>query len=214
MVCGINHITYPVFKAGINSGIKGGVMEIAGTEFGGFDAVVFIILGFSGILAFARGLSRELISIIALLLALAGALFVFGRYQINVQNFIKPAWLADSALGFGAFGIIYMIASFFMRSWAKSIRGQKPPFIDRLLGFGFGIARGLVLASLFVLVISKSAKDGEPAEWMSTAKTYPVLRKIADSLQSLPFARAKELAEEIKTKGKESDILPDIPVDE
>ena len=189
-------------------------MEIAGTTFGGFDVVVFIILGFSGILAFSRGISRELISIIALLIGVVGALFLFGRYQINVQSFIKPAWLADRALLLGVFGFLYIISSFLMRGWAKSIRGQKPPLLDRLIGLGFGLARGLVLASLFVLVISKSAQNGEPADWMRTAKTYPILHKVSDTLQNLPFARAKEIAEDIKTKGKESDILPDIPQEE
>ncbi len=188
-------------------------MDIAGTHFGGFDTVVFIVMGFSAILAFARGISRELISIIALLIGTVGALFVFGRYQINVQNFIKPAWLADGTLGFGTFGLFYLVASFIMRGWAKAIRGQRPPFIDRLLGAVFGLARGLVLASLFVLVISTSAQNGQPADWMRTAKTYPVLKQIADKLKNLPFAKAKQIADDIKTKGKESDILPDISQD-
>lgn len=187
-------------------------MEVAGTTFGGFDVVVFIILGFSGILAFARGISRELISIIALLIGVVGALFLFGRYQINVQNFIKPAWLADGTLLIGVFGVLYLISSFVMRGWAKSIRGQKPPFIDRIIGLGFGLARGLILASLFVLVFT--AKNGRPGEWMTSATTYPILHKISETLQDLPFARAKEFAEEIKDKGKESDILPDISQEE
>ncbi len=189
-------------------------MDIAGIHFGGFDTVVLIIAGFSAILAFARGISRELISIIALLIGTVAALFVFGRYQINVQNFIKPAWLADGTLGFGTFGLFYLLSSFIMRGWARAIRGQKPPFIDRLLGLVFGAARGLVLASLFVLVISKSAQNGEPADWMRTATTYPVLRQIADRLENLPFAKAKQIAKDIQTKGKESDILPDIPQNE
>lgn len=187
-------------------------MEIAGTTFGGFDVVVFIILGFSGILAFARGISRELISIIALLVGVVGALFLFGRYQINVQGFIKPAWLADGALLLGVFGLLYLLSSFLMRGWAKSIRGQKPPFLDRLLGLGFGLARGLILASLFVMVFT--IKNGKPGDWMAEATTYPVLERISNTLQNLPFARAKEIAEDIQTKGKESDILPDIPQEE
>lgn len=186
-------------------------MNIGPWTFGGFDVVVFGILAFSGILAFARGLSREVISILALLSGLAGALFVFGRYRVDAQNFIRPSWLADGALFIGVFGLLYLLVSFILRGWAKTIRGRNPGFIDRLLGFIFGLARGAVLASLFVLVISKSAKDGEPAEWMSESTTYPVLRKISDTLQSLPFARAKEIADGIKTKGEESDILPNIP---
>ncbi len=186
-------------------------MDIGPWTFGGFDIVVFLILGFSGILAFARGLSREIISILALLIGLAASLFIFGRYRIDVQNFIRPSWLADGALAIGVFALFYLLTSFIFRKWAKTIRGRSPGFLERVLGFGFGLLRGAVLASLFVLVASGSAKDGEPAEWMTEATTYPVLRKISDTLQTLPFARAKEIADEIKTKGEESDILPDIP---
>ena len=186
-------------------------MEFAGTTFGSFDTVVIIILGISGILAFVRGLSREIISIISLLIAVIGALFLFGRYQINVQSFIKPAWLADGILLLGVFGLLYIVASFLMRGWAKALRGRGPSLVDRLLGLGFGIVRGTILASLLVLVVSNLAKDGEPADWIGQAKTYPILRKTSDMLVDLPFARAKKAAEDIKTKGKETDILPDIP---
>jgi len=98
-----------------------------------------------------------------------------------------------------------------MRGWAKSIRGKTPGFFDRLLGLAFGLARGAILASLFVLVVSKGAKDGEPAEWMTETTTYPMLRKISDAVESLPFVKAREIAEDIVTEGEESDILPDIP---
>lgn len=188
-------------------------MDIGPWTFGGFDVVVLSILAFSGVLSFARGLSREIISILALLLGLAGALFVFGRYRIDVQNFIRPSWLADGALFIGVFGILYLLTSFILKGWAKTIRGRTPGALDRILGLGFGILRGAVLASLFVLVVSKSAKDGEPAEWMASATTYPALRKVSDTLQALPFARVKEIGEDIKSKGETSDILPDLPQD-
>jgi membrane protein required for colicin V production len=186
-------------------------MEIGAWTFTGFDVVVLIILGFSAILSFARGFSREFISILALVIGLVGALFLFGRYQISVQNFIKPSWLADTVLFGTVFGGLYLLVSFVLRGWAKSLQGRDISFVDRLLGLIYGAARGTLLASLFVLVISKSAKDGEPAPWMAEATTYPILRTVSDGLQSLPFARAKEIAEEIKNKGEESDILPDIP---
>jgi len=189
-------------------------MEFAGTTFGSFDTVVLIILGISGILAFVRGISREIISIIALLIGVIGALFLFGRYQINVQSFIKPAWLADGILLLGVFGFLYIVSSFLMRGWAAVIRNRSPGLLDRILGLGFGIVRGTILASLLVLVVSNLAKDGEPADWISQAKTYPILRKTSDVLINLPFARAKEVAEDIKTKGREADRLPDIPQEE
>ncbi len=189
-------------------------MEFAGMSFGGFDTVVIVILGVSAVLAFVRGLSRELISIIALAIGVVGALFLFGRYQINMQSLIKPAWLADSVLLLGVFGFLYILSRFLMRGWAKTLRGRGPSLLDRLLGLGFGVLRGTILASLLVLVVSNLAKDGEPADWIGQAKTYPILRKTADMLVNLPFARAKEVADYTKTQGKQSEMLPDIPQNE
>ena len=186
-------------------------MDIGGFTFGGFDVVVLVLLGFSGILSFARGFSREVISVISLLLGLAGALFIYGRYRIDAQNFIQPTWLADAALFIGVFLLIYLIITFFMRGWAKEIRGNQPGFLDRLLGLAFGLLRGTILASLFVLVVSKSASEEKPAEWMTETTTYPILRQIADVIEPLPFVKVKELAEDIQPQGEESDILPDIP---
>ncbi len=186
-------------------------MEFGAWTFTGFDVVVLIILGFSAILSFARGFSREFISLLALVIGLAAALFVFGRYQISVQQFIKPSWLSDGVLFLSVFGALYLLTTFILRGWAKALKGKDIGFFDRLLGLAYGLARGIVLASLFVLVISKSAKDGEPASWMSEATSYPVLRTVSDTLQKLPFAQAKEIAQEIKNKGEESDILPEIP---
>jgi membrane protein required for colicin V production len=196
-------------------------MDIGSWSFGGFDVVVFIILGFSGILSFARGFSRELISILALLIGLAAALFVYGRYRVDAQNFIQPTWLADAALFIGVFLLIYLIVTFIMRGWAKSIRGRKPGPFDRLLGLVFGIARGALLASLIVLVFFMPPKEGDipvdeddRAEWMIDSHTYPYLVQIAEAFEKIPFIKAKELAEDIIVEGEESDILPDIPTED
>ncbi len=182
-------------------------MDIASTTIDGFDLVVFIILGFSSLLAFMRGFSRELISVIALVIAVVGSLFVFGRYQLGFQNFIKPAMFADVVLGFSVFGFLYILSSLLMRGWAKSIRGHEPPFLDRVLGLGFGLVRGIVLSSLIVLVFKQTP-------WMTQAKTYPVLLKVSQALQALPFAKGKIIAKDIQTEGRESDILPNLPQDE
>jgi len=179
-------------------------MDITGMTIGGFDLVVLIILGFSGLLAFMRGFSRELISIIALVVAVIGTLFVFGRYQLGVQSIIQPAILADVTLSLGVFGVLYILTRLLLRGWAKSIRGREPPFFDRVLGLGFGLVRGVVLASLIVLVFKQTP-------WMTTAKTYPVLLKVSNALEALPFAKGKKIIEDIKTEGREADILPDIP---
>lgn len=182
-------------------------MSIGPWDFGGFDIVVLLILSLSGLMAFARGFIREIVSVIALVAGLVAALFLFGRFQGAANQMIQPSWLADGALGIGSFVIAYFLVAMILRSGAKKVQGREVGFFDRLLGFGFGAARGLIMASLFVVVmgVASRAEDKTPPQWIETATLYPVLRPIADFMTSLPFAQIKEQAEETVEFGRELD---------
>lgn len=120
-------------------------------DFNGFDIAVLVLLLISGLYAFARGFFREIISIAALLFAAIVTLFVYGQFRFAARDMISPAELADGILVIGTGFIAYFIAAMVMSKIGKTIGGEKPGFIDRLLGAGFGIARGLIIASLFVM---------------------------------------------------------------
>jgi len=184
-------------------------MEIGGVAFGGFDIVVLLILGISGIMAFARGFMREIVSIIALIVGLLAALFFFGRFQGKAIEIIQPTWLANGALGIGAFFIAYMLVTFVLRGGTKKLQGREPGFVDKLLGFGFGCARGLLIASLFVVIFRAASKDNTVPNWLENTTFYPILSPVADTMMSMPFAQLKETAEETIEKGRELD--PDAP---
>ena len=129
-------------------------ISIGPWDFNGFDVVVLIILLISMLYAASRGFLREVISIAALLVATIVTLFVWGQYRFAAQDLISPAWLADGALLIGVFFIAYLIMVMIMSKIGKSIAGRESGLIDRLLGAGFGIARGLIIAALGVLVLT------------------------------------------------------------
>ena len=136
-------------------------MSIGPWTFTGFDVVVLLICLVSFLMAASRGLARELVSVFALLIASAIALFIFGRFRFAAQGFIQPSWLADVALGFGAFALSFLLVVFLLSGIVKSLKGKEVGLIDRLLGGGFGIARGLLIASLFVMVTMASYRDAQ-----------------------------------------------------
>ena len=74
-------------------------MSIGPFSFNGFDVVVLVILLISLIIALQRGFLREMLSLVALLLAGVITLFVWGRFRFQVQEIISPSWLADATLG-------------------------------------------------------------------------------------------------------------------
>ena len=139
-------------------------MSIGPWIFNGFDVVVLLILLISLLMAASRGLMRELISIAALAVAGIAALFVFGRFRFAAQDFISPDWLADGALGLGTFFLVYLIMVFLFSGVTKSLRGKTVGFADRIAGAGFGVVRGLLLASLGVMALTASYHEGKAVQ--------------------------------------------------
>lgn len=139
-------------------------MSIGPWDFSGFDIVVLIILLISLLMAAQRGLARELTSLLGLLISAAIALFVFGRFRFAAQDFISPSWLADGALGLGTFALAYMLVVFLLSGVVKSLKGKDVGFIDRLLGAGFGVMRGLLVAALGVMLLTSQYRASQDAQ--------------------------------------------------
>jgi membrane protein required for colicin V production len=139
-------------------------MSIGPWDFSGFDIVVLLILLISLLYAASRGLMRELTSILALFIAASAALLVYGRYRFAAQDFISPSWLADGALGLGAFSFAYMLMIFLLSGVVKKLKGKEIGFIDRLLGAGFGVARGLIVAALGVMLLTSQYRASQDAQ--------------------------------------------------
>ena len=139
-------------------------MSIGPWDFSGFDIVVLMILLISLLMAAQRGLAREVTSLLGLLISAAIALFVFGRFRFAAQDFISPSWLADGALGLGTFALAYMLVVFLLSGVVKSLKGKDVGFIDRLLGAGFGVMRGLLVAALGVMLLTSQYRASQDAQ--------------------------------------------------
>ena len=202
-------------------------MTIGDIAFNGFDIVVLGVALISLLMAAARGFARELISILALVVALACALFLWGRFRFAAQDFIQPEWLADVALALGSFAIVYMIVIALMSGVKKSLIGQEVGPLNRLLGAAFGAARGLVVVALAVMAYTAPyiaerdklraqediaerygmtdadrARIMDPSqslpEWLESATTYPILERIGDWIRALPFAQVRAAADDLR----------------
>lgn len=140
------------------------LITIGPWELNGFDVVVLIILLISMLYAASRGLLREVISIAALLVAAIVTLFVWGQFRFAAQDFISPPWLADGALLLGVFFVAYLIMVLIMSKIGKTIAGKETGFLDRILGAGFGIARGLIIAALGVMLLTAGNRASNEAQ--------------------------------------------------
>jgi membrane protein required for colicin V production len=176
------------------------LVTIGPFDLNGFDVVVLIILIISLLYAASRGLVREVISILALLIAAIATLFVWGQYRFAAQDFISPAWLADAALLVGVGAISYLIMVLIFSKIGKTIAGREVGFLDRILGAAFGVARGLIIAALFVLVLTSGNRAANEAraykEDLERQGVYDqVAKSMPKSMRDQMEAEPKELPE-------------------
>jgi membrane protein required for colicin V production len=57
--------------------------------------------------------------------------------------------------------------------------------IDRIVGSGFGLVRGLVVLGVFYLAFNLAPPPMGTPSWIANAKLYPLARACADALRTL-----------------------------
>lgn len=172
------------------------LVTIGPWDLNGFDVVVLIVLLISMLYAASRGLLREVISIASLLFAAVVTLFAWGQFRFAAQEFISIPWLADGALLIGVFFITYLIMALIMSKIGKSIAGKESGFIDRILGAAFGIARGLIIASLGVIALTTGNRAA--AEAQSYKKSLIEQGIYNEVLQKMPKVMRDQMEGDIK----------------
>lgn len=151
------------------------------------DIIVLFLLGSGAAFGFLRGFVQELLSMIAWVLII-----------LAVRMFHAPATAAlaeavgsDSGAAVLAFLALFIVI-FAVGTWlAKSIGAKSRKSIlgpiDRVLGFGFGMLKALIIATLVFLLfvmgydLVYGADEGRP-EWMTQSRTYPLLNASGDAV--------------------------------
>jgi membrane protein required for colicin V production len=184
-----------------------------------FDFAGLVVLGLSGVMAFARGLIREVFSIIAFIGAAIAAVFFAGMLRPMVENFTPLSGpLASVAAGLLIFLVVFIVVTVITSTVAKTAhQSTEIGSFDRAAGLAFGILRGVLVVSLFVLLMRQAtADDSQTADPMQDAirgaRTYPIYNGVASALEAvLPQARdrARDIIE--RREGESAPIPPAEP---
>ncbi|MBN8606675.1 MAG: CvpA family protein [Caulobacterales bacterium] len=184
-----------------------------------FDFAGLVVLGLSGVMAFARGLIREVFSIIAFIGGAIAAVFFAGMLRPFVESFTPLAGpLASVAAGLLVFLVVFIVITVITSTVAKTAhQSTEIGSFDRAAGLAFGILRGVLVVSLFVLLMRQTTDA--PADPMQDAvrgaRTYPIYSSVASALEAvLPRAgqRARDILE--RQEGESAPIPPAEPAAE
>ncbi|MEO6388543.1 MAG: CvpA family protein [Croceibacterium sp.] len=155
----------------------------------GFDIIVLLIVGVAAAGGFMRGFVQEVLSLAAWILAV----FAIRYLHTDVTQFLFHYIGTPSGAAVLAFVLLLLIPFAAMKLIAaragKSSRASVLGPIDRVLGFGFGAIKGVIIVvmafSLLVLGYDTVWGPAGRPTWITTARTYPFVNASAIELVQL-----------------------------
>ena len=175
----------------------------------GFDIAVLLVVAGGAIAGFMRGFVQEILALAAWLFALAAIHYLHTPLTarlvpITGENLGAPAVLAFAILLMVPYLVIKLISKRMGELSRDSLLGP----IDRVIGFGFGTVKGLVIVvlafSIVVLGYDTAWGAGGRPIWITQARTYPFINAGSESLVRMIGERRSAAAASEKKRLKES----------
>ena len=183
-------------------------------EFTAVDGGAALITLISGILAFSRGFVRETLAILAWVAAAVVGYYFAPQIEPLVKEIpVVGDFLSDSCelatiVAFaGIFAAALLIMSIFTPLFSGAVRRSALGGFDQSLGFIFGVARGLLLVAIALVVYDRIIST-EPVPMIDNSQTARIFSQALDSLnESIPVEAPTWLQERYQ------EVMVNCPVD-
>ena len=164
----------------------------------GFDIAVLIVVGLGAITGFMRGFVQEVLALAAWVLSMVA----IRQLHTPLSEALMPHIGTESGTAVLAFAILllvpYAIFKLLANRMGEASRNSVLGPIDRVLGFGFGSIKGMLIVvitfSLLVLGYDTVWGAGGRPTWITQARSYPFVNAASEALVQMIAERRKEAA--------------------
>jgi membrane protein required for colicin V production len=164
-------------------------------SFNVLDGLIVITLGWNFIRGFNKGFTEEILSLIGIVMSLFLAFNLSHHLAGLLLSTKHPDSTTVAIVGSGIYFVSFLVFKYFAFSINRQLR--KTPFgmLNNLLGFLFGIFRGIAIASIFVLGIAFIAPESYLIKKSYLGGlTVPVIDPVIDkALAFMPKKNRKQL---------------------
>lgn len=168
------------------------------------DIVIVIVLIISGLLAYFRGLVREVLSLATWIGAALAAYYAFPYAQPYARDLIGVKGIADAVTGIVLFVVALLILTLLNHVISGRVKESALGTVDRGLGFLFGLARGALLVCVAYIIATWFWENDDLTAYIGQPRAMPYVQEGADLLrQVVPkniTAESKSAAEDAKQK--------------
>jgi membrane protein required for colicin V production len=138
-----------------------------------FDYVVIAIVGLSILLSVIRGLVREVLALLAWVVAFLAANFFAGPLATLLPDEM-PNIEVRLLVGFGAAFVVVLLSMSLLAMFAsKLVKNAGLGVEDRMLGGVFGLARGMLVVMVLVLLAGLTSLPKQPV-WREAILSKPL----------------------------------------
>jgi membrane protein required for colicin V production len=146
------------------------------------DGIVLIVVLVSATLAMVRGFVREVLSVASWVAAAAASYYFYRPVLPLVTPYFESRTVATIIAASAIFFVALIIASYITMRIADFVIDSRVGAVDRILGFIFGVVRGVLLLVIALLFFNWLVPN--PPGWVSQAATKPFLDGIGRSLMA------------------------------
>lgn len=149
-----------------------------------FDVGVGVLVLISAILATARGLTREVLSLATWAGSAAIAIYMWQYHPEIARQYIAEQIVADIATVVVTFIVALIVLHLLTMRIADFVVDSRVGPIDRTLGFVFGVLRGILIAIVITIFGTWLLPNNLPS-WAAESQTLPHLQNMGQTLISL-----------------------------
>ena len=149
-----------------------------------FDVGVGVLVLISAILATARGLTREVLSLATWAGSAAIAVYMYLYHPDIAQQYIAEEVVANIATVVVTFIVSLIVLHLLTMRIADFVVDIRIGPIDRTLGFVFGVLRGVLIA-IVITIFGLWLLPNNLPDWAANAQTLPHLRDMGTTLISM-----------------------------
>ncbi|MCV0383400.1 MAG: CvpA family protein [Erythrobacter sp.] len=166
----------------------------------GFDFIVLGIVGVAAIGGFLRGFVQEILSLASWVLAVLAIRYLHTPFTALLQDYVGYG-IATAVLAFALLLLIpYAAMKLIAANVGKVSRNSVLGPIDRVLGFGFGALKGMVMVviAFSLLVLGYDTVwgfQGRP-DWISQARSYDLVDASSRSMVEMIAERRADMQRE------------------
>ena len=165
-------------------------------NFNQIDILIIILTIISMIYGYSRGLIKEILSILSLLVSVYISINLYPNISLFIKEYIDMAVLADSISFALMFLFLYSLINIFSNFIVASITNTPIRVLDKNFGILFGFFRALLILSLLNILLYWTLWKESTPKWLNNSKSMVLINYTSDKLiKILPNRSLKSIEE-------------------